>query len=96
MIRVRIHGREYPSQVAAAKALGVSRHAIWLAIEQGREDSVGRRAKPTLCKPCTINGTRYGSRTEAAEALGVTVSAISVALRRGRHQVRPQGGKGAA
>jgi biotin operon repressor len=96
MRTVRIHGREYPSQAAAGKALGVSRHAIWLAIEQGREATVGTRTKPTLCKPCTINGTRYASRTEAAEALGVSVCAISVALGRGRHQVRPQGGKGRA
>lgn len=93
---VCIHGRDFPTQVAAGKALGVSRQAIWLAIEQGREATVGTRTKPGLCRPCTINGRRYGSRTEAARALGVTVCAISKALRRGRHQVRPQGGKGRA
>jgi biotin operon repressor len=89
-IPVRVRGTVFPSLKAAGDALGVSSAAIWLAIEEGREDTVGLHTKAKLWKPCTINGQTFVSRAAAAAALGVTGPAISTAISAGRGYVRPK------
>lgn len=72
----RINGRCYPSQKAAAAALGVKPAAICNAIIRGNEDNVRRfkrlrgnqNARHT---PVAIFGRSYRSKLAAANALGV-------------------------
>ena len=77
----RIRGVLYPSQRAAAQAIGVHESAICNALANGRENRIGRRGE-SLQKPCLIDGKRYPSRKAAALALGVTRAAISKRIRR--------------
>ena len=71
-VKVTIRGVDYPSQRAAAEALGVSHQAIAKARMLGTLDRVGtgagRFSEPYL---------GYPSKGAAAEALGVSKSAIS-------------------
>ncbi|WP_146038586.1 NUMOD1 domain-containing DNA-binding protein [Paracoccus sp. SY] len=71
-----INGQFYPSQKAAAEALGVTPNAISNAIIHGREDNVRRFKghKGNLNArhiPVVIFGRRYRSKLAAAKALGV-------------------------
>jgi predicted DNA-binding protein (UPF0251 family) len=84
---VRIRGVDYPSQKAAADALGVSRATVNQALDRGRIEFVGlgKGYGPTRRrKPCVVDGTRYPSQAAAAAALGVTRSAIHYRLKRAR------------
>lgn len=72
----RINGRVYPSQRAAAKALGVTPQAICNAIIRGNEDNVGRfkGQKGNLNArhiPVVIFGRSYRSKLAASKSLGV-------------------------
>ena len=78
---VTIRGVEYPSQAAAAAALGVNPGTIHCAAKHGRLDAVGLGTNPS--KPTTIRGVEYPSRRAAAQALGVSIGGISHAIRRG-------------
>lgn len=87
-----IRGVLYPSQSAAARALGVSQSTINQALERGTQDHVGqgrRWRSGAPLRPCYINGHRWPSRTAAANALGVSRAAISHAIAAGRTTVRP-------
>lgn len=82
---VIINGVRYPSQGAAARALGVSpvtisRHKKRAAIQGATGDiavSTDLRLRPTV-----IDGVHYASRAAAARALGVSGSAITQRMRR--------------
>ena len=82
-VPTRIRGVDYPSMGAAARALGVTRGAIWYAMEKGTLDrcglgAIGIGAAVTgLRKPCWYRGKHYPSRSDAARAHGVSVSAVS-------------------
>lgn len=81
---VRIRGVDYPSQAAAARALGVSVSTIGMALAVGRPDAAGLGSgfgggRPG--KPCWYRGVRYPSRTAAARACGVSVAAVSKTVR---------------
>lgn len=86
-----IRGTEYPSITAAAKALGVTKQAVWRALEEGRVDGVGQGLNRRPAKECYINGARWNSRTAAARALRVSTAAISSAIAQGRTSVRVGG-----
>lgn len=89
---VRINGVIYPSQKAAALALGVHWTTIGRALERGSEDAVGPTATPGRTpKPVVINGVTYASQKEAAAAEGVSRSAITWRL--GRDRARMEKGK---
>jgi hypothetical protein len=80
--RVTIRGVTYPSQIAAADALGVTRQTITGAVKRGTLDFVGLGppkpgCKPAYVHPTTVGGVTYPSRKAAAEALGVTQVYIS-------------------
>lgn len=87
-IPTKIRGVIYPSQAAAARALGVSQTTVFHAIEAGREDQVGLGRPGAPPKPCYMNGRRWPSIRAAAAALGVSKTAISRARRQGRLEVR--------
>ena len=88
-----IRGQLYPSQTAAAYALGVSLSRINHAVADGTTDTVGLGRSGRPGKPCYLNGKRWPSRAAAARALGVPASSVAQALRRHNLYVRP-GGKG--
>lgn len=69
---VRIRGVIYPSQRAAAKALGVSPASVNNALERGAEDSIGLGRQNNNARPVTIDGVTYRSRAEAARRLGIS------------------------
>lgn len=80
---VTIRGVDYPSQLAAAKALGISVSAICNAKKRGRLDTVGLNPKKTEPSPVFIRGVTYPSQYAAAKALGVSPTTIWNALERG-------------
>lgn len=88
-----IRGQLYPSQTAAARALGVHLSTVNAALNAGTEDRIGLGLQGSPGSPCYMNGKRWPSQAAAARALGVTPAAISRALADGRTHVRP-GGKG--
>ena len=80
---VRIRGITYPSQRAAARALGVCDATVRKALDAGRIDEVGlnirRGGHPGT--PCLYRGKAYPSRAAAAKACGVTKAAVSKAAK---------------
>lgn len=83
-----IRGTLYPSQRAAAAALGVHVATVHQALERGRADFVGLAIKGRPGRPCYINGKRWPSQAACARALGVRPATISRALGEGRTTVR--------
>ena len=83
---VRIRGITYPSQRAAARALGVSERTVRNALDAGRIDEVGtREAKGGPGGvPCTYRGQVFPSRIAAAIACGVSSKAVYRAVGRAR------------
>jgi hypothetical protein len=77
-VPVTIHGVTYPSQTAAALALGVSARTVSAAKKRDALDRVGLDA----FEPLTIRGVTYPSQTAAALALGVSTRAVGVAKKR--------------
>lgn len=75
-VPVAMLGRHFQSISEAARVLGVSRSAIWRAIEEGR-DVGGKRGAPGV--RCYFRGRQYPSVKAAAEAHGVTSAAVSKA-----------------
>lgn len=79
---VTIRGVTYPSQTAAADALGVAKATVSAAALGGTLDDVGRGlpqpgCEPAHTRPTTVGGVTYPSRKAAAAALGVTVAQLS-------------------
>lgn len=79
---VTIRGVAYPSQKAAAEALGVAKATVCAAAKRGTLDKVGLGlsqpgCEPAYTRPTTVAGVTYPSRKAAAEALGVTLSQLS-------------------
>lgn len=74
----------FPSMNAAAAHFGVTKSAIWRAIDQGRADRFGERAPVTHRRtpPVVICGREFASQRAAARALGISAKWLSVLLRR--------------
>jgi hypothetical protein len=70
----RIRGVLYPSQKAAAAAIGVTAGTVSGALATGKEDTVGLRL--SLRRPLLVAGVLYQSRGEAADALGISRQSI--------------------
>jgi len=85
-VPVTIRGVTYPSQTAAAGALGVSQATISNAMARGTLDGVGLGVDGTPRGreqvPVTIRGVSYPSITAAAKAHGVTVACVANARKR--------------
>ncbi len=73
-----IRGILYPSQKAAAAALGVHYTTIAKAVEAGTQDRVGVSPRGRrIAVPVEIDGVRYRSMSEASRALGVSSRRIA-------------------
>ena len=80
---VRVRGVVYPSQRAAARALGVSEKTVRTALDAGRADMIGITGNGRPGKPCTYRGVEYPSLTAAAIACGVSDKTVANDIRRG-------------
>lgn len=72
-----INGTIYPSQKAAAQALGVTQSAISNAVRLGRHDRVGKNLgrlgnTNAHANPVTLFGVKFRSQKEASEQLGIS------------------------
>ena len=80
---VVIRGQHYPSQRAAAAALGVTESAVSRMLTKRGELSVcglrkyGAPGNRNASRPLTIGPLTFESRTKAAEVLGITRNQIS-------------------
>jgi transcriptional regulator with XRE-family HTH domain len=80
---VLIRGQHYPSQRAAAAALGVTESAVSRMLTKRGELSVcglrkyGAPGNRNASRPLTIGPLTFESRTKAAERLGITRNQIS-------------------
>lgn len=77
-IQTMIRGVMYESMAEAARALGVSAHAIWDAAERGRLDRVGLGRRQV-----SVRGVEYESMSAAARGLGVNHATVRAAVARG-------------
>lgn len=75
---VTIRGKTYPSQIAAARALGVSRQRISQIVNKKERPRKERSGFPTV-----IRGVLYPSQSAAARALGVSANSVSHGLNNG-------------
>ena len=67
-----IRGAKYPSQLAAARALGISHSAISLAVRRGDLNNVGlTKRSGRVGKSTTVGGVTYPTRQAACDAVGV-------------------------
>jgi hypothetical protein len=80
---VRVRGVVYPSQRAAATALGVAEKTVRNALDAGTIDLVGLLVAGRPGKPCTYRGAEYPSMTAAAIACGVSDKTVANDIRRG-------------
>lgn len=85
-VPIRIRGKDYPSVVAAAKAIGVSAYAVHRALDNGTIETVGlpgfqhaSRFGNTHARryPFRAFGRSFSSRSDAARQMGVTKSTIT-------------------
>lgn len=82
-VPVRIRGVTYPSQTAAAEALGVNQSTIAGALDRGTIDRVGCGAGSNSAKPVTLHGVSFPSYRAANQALGRGPTYVQDTLRSG-------------
>ncbi len=82
---VRIRGVDYPSQAAAARAIGIAHQTLTQHLDRGTPDRAGLR----WGRQVRLNGAEYPSITVAAEATGLTRSAVIYRLERDETQCQP-------
>ncbi len=80
---VRIRGQDYPSQTAAARALGVSKSTVCLALDRGAIDRVGLGRKVRPIATC-VDGVWYRSQCQAAADTGLGYLNLSRSIREAR------------
>lgn len=81
---VTIRGVQYESQTAAARALGVSQHTVWIALENGTLDRVGLGRGLNNARPVLLDGVLYRSGAELRRVLGITMTDFRKHKRAGR------------
>ena len=80
-IQVTIDGVTYPSQTAAAEALGVHVSAITKAKRRGTIARIGRG--PYRAKPITVDGVSYPSMSAAYRETGIHRRDLAYLLKTG-------------
>lgn len=80
----QINGIVYPSQSAAARALGVKPHTVSKALDRGTQDRVGSG----FAVPCEFNGETFPSLRAAARRFKVRVNNVQAAYHAGRKTIR--------
>jgi hypothetical protein len=95
MHSITIRGVHYPTQAAAARALGVSRQTVTSAVKAGRTEFIGLGYAPGAHRapqPITVDGVQYRSLTAAAVATGYPHKRLRMFLNEGIPLVRrPRG-----
>lgn len=86
-IPVTVRGVLYPSQAAAARALGICRQGITQALQIGDINKVGLRPYTHKSKPITVNGVRYLSIQKAAKATNTPYSTLQSRVTAGKYKV---------
>ena len=81
---IEIRGVNYPSQKAAAKALGLADSTIHSALERGTLGTVGLPHGHGI--PTKWRGVEYISRAAAARAEGVCLSTLYKRMKVARHE----------
>lgn len=79
---VIIRGVHYPSQVAAAKAIGVSSQAVASGLDRGAVDTVGFGRNWNKKRKVKIDGVVYDSHWQAQHALNFPHNGLTSAARR--------------
>lgn len=79
-----IRGVTYPSQAAAARALGVNERAIVSALDRGTVDNVGLGRNCHSKRPVLLDGVKYDSIADAARSIGMQPQLLARKLRNGR------------
>ena len=76
---VNVCNRDHANASAAARYLGVSTRAVYAAIEEGREDTVGQteRYRPGPVKKTRLWGIEWPSRSLCASELGCSTGWIA-------------------
>lgn len=78
-----IRGVLYPSQDAAARALGVHYTTVAKAVEAGAADRIGLAPRGRrIAVPVEIDGVRYGSISQASRATGWPTDRIARRVKR--------------
>jgi hypothetical protein len=77
-----IRGVEYPSQTAAARALGIAQSGICKHLDRGTIDTTGLGRVTPPGRSVTIGGTQYTSIAQAARSTGQTRDVIKWAMRK--------------
>lgn len=73
-----IRGVLYPSQRAAAQALGISLTSVQKAMDEGRLETVGLNLRgPRMSRRVCVNGVWYPSHRRAAAKIGMPQWAVS-------------------
>ena len=72
-----IRGVEYPSQRAAARALGIAQASVSKCVARGTLDRCGLFLKDGNAKVTTFRGMTFKSQRLAAEHFGVSVHVVS-------------------
>jgi hypothetical protein len=81
----KIRGVLYPSQRAAARALGVIEATVSEALNKGRADTIGlTKRRP---KPIKYGGIQFSSHAECARHFGVHPSTFGYRLETGRDPI---------
>ena len=70
---ITIRGKTYPSQAAAARALGTRRETVWQLVKAGRTEYIGLNHQ----KPVKALGRTFPSQQAFAKHLGVSSAAVS-------------------
>lgn len=82
LMAYRIRGVLYPSQSAAARALGLNPRTIRRALEDGRENIVGLEYSGP--RAILFDGVRYSSIAAAAQSTGIKAGSLYAALSLGQ------------
>lgn len=82
---ITIRGVTYASAAAAARALGVTKRAVYAARDLGRLETVGIGSgnSGARCRPVVLCGLAFPSITAAAQAVGADKKYISHRLATG-------------
>lgn len=80
---IAIRGQIFPSQAAAAKALGMHASSVHSALERGTLDSIGR-GRCWNSNPVSLDGVSYDSQKSCANANGLTEIQIAGRIHRAK------------
>jgi DNA-binding FadR family transcriptional regulator len=83
---VQVRGVLYPSVAATAEALGVSRDAVYSALNRGNMERLGLGT--TQKHEVVVEGITFPSMSFASEALGFSRSYLRTALLSGSDRVK--------